>query len=90
MGSPSRIPDLSELNDSLSELRKLQRTDLQHCLQNFHGPKHLILDPSLIPSMDRIAGMQFLRENGVQKVHKLNPKQLEIQSDCDMHMYIIR
>jgi hypothetical protein len=36
-------PDLSDLYDSLSDLKMLQRKDLQHCLQNFHGLKHLIL-----------------------------------------------
>ena len=50
----------------------------------------LILDKTIIPMLDRTAGMGFLRENGVAKVHKLDPTQLEISSDCDKRLYMLR
>ena len=34
--------------------------------------------------------MEFLRENGVQRVHRINPKELEISSDIDKHLYLMR
>ena len=55
----------------LYELRKLQRDNLQLCLQNFTGPLELILDRTVIPMLDRIAGMKFLKENGVGPVRML-------------------
>ena len=67
----------------LYELRKLQRDNLQLCLQTFTGPLELVLDRTVIPSLDRIAGMKFLTENGVQRVHKLDASQIEIKSDID-------
>ena len=67
----------------LYELRKLQRDNLQLCLQTFTGPLELVLDRTVIPSLDRIAGMKFLTENGVQRVHKLDATQIEIKSDID-------
>ena len=51
--------------------------------QNFTGPLELILDRTVIPMLDRIAGMKFLKENGVGPVRMLDPNQLEIKSDFD-------
>ena len=34
--------------------------------------------------------MAFLRENGVQSVHRIDPKKLEIPSEIDKHLYLMR
>lgn len=74
----------------LLEIKELQKQELRRILQECHGPKDLILDPDIIPILDRIAGMEFLRENGVQRVHKINPKELEIKSEIGKHLYLMR
>ena len=58
--------------------------------QNFTGPLELILDRTVIPMLDRIAGMKFLKDNGVGPVRMLDPNQLEIKSDFDKRLYMLR
>ena len=40
--------------------------------------------------LDRIAGMKFLKDNGVGPVRMLDPNQLEIKSDFDKRLYMLR
>ena len=83
-------PSEMEGYPDLYELRKLQRDNLQLCLQTFTGPLELVLDRTVIPSLDRIAGMKFLTENGVQRVHKLDASQIEIKSDIDKDCFTLQ
>ena len=75
------FPDLMLLKDSA-------RQRLSDLLENFYGKKDLVLDSSLMTPLDRLTGMQYLKQKGVDKVYKLELK--EIIGGCDQRAYIVR
>ena len=72
----------------LSLLKSGPREQLGSLLKNFHGKKDLVIDPTLMTPLDRFTGMQFLKQKGVDKIYKLEAK--EIMGGCDQRVYIVR
>ena len=72
----------------LSLLKTFARKEFTILLGNFYGKKDLVIDPSLMTPLDRFTGMQFLKEKDVDKIFKLEHK--EIIGGCDQRAYIVR
>ena len=81
MTSMNAFPDVSVL-------KGLARQQLAMSLGNFYGKKDLVIDPTLMTPLDRLTGVQFLKEKGVDKIFKLEHK--EILGGCDQRVYIVR
>ncbi|CAK8675606.1 unnamed protein product [Clavelina lepadiformis] len=81
MTSMDAFPDVSVL-------KGLARQQLAMSLGNFYGKKDLVIDPTLMTPLDRLTGVQFLKEKGVDKIFKLEHK--EILGGCDQRVYIVR
>lgn len=77
-----------EASPDLKLLKTLAREKFTILLGNFFGKKDLIIDPTLMTPLDRFTGMQFLKEKGVDKIFKLEHK--EIIGGCDQRAYIVR
>lgn len=69
-------------------LKQVAKEQLSMSLEKFYGKKDLVIDPDLMTPLDRIAGLTFLKERGVDKVFILEHK--EILSGCDKRVYITR
>nr|CAB3267636.1 vacuolar protein sorting-associated protein 33B [Phallusia mammillata] len=69
-------------------LKAQAREQFTILLGNFYGKKDLVIDPSLMTVLDRITGLQFLKEKGVDKVYKLEHK--EILGGGNKRVYIVR
>lgn len=84
--------DLNSLNmESFPDVQILKaqaRQQFTLLLGNFYGKKDLVIDPSLMTLLDRITGLQFLKEKGVDKVYKLEHK--EILGGGNKRAYIVR
>ncbi|XP_039258945.2 vacuolar protein sorting-associated protein 33B-like [Styela clava] len=76
-----KIPDMSVLKDYAQE-------QLTVLLENFYGKKDLVIDPDLMTPLDRLTGLTFLKQRGVDKIFKLEHK--EILGGCDQRVYIVR
>uniref|UniRef100_F6VM60 Vacuolar protein sorting-associated protein 33B n=2 Tax=Ciona intestinalis TaxID=7719 RepID=F6VM60_CIOIN len=72
----------------VSMLKELAREQLTILLGNFYGKKDLVIDPGLMTPLDRLTGVQFLKHKGVDKIFKLEHK--EILGGCDQRVYIVR
>ncbi|XP_060574678.1 vacuolar protein sorting-associated protein 33B-like [Ruditapes philippinarum] len=80
-----KFPDMTRLN-------KKSRQDIERCLNEFQGRKDLVLDPDLMKPLDRITGgAAFLKDNGVDKIFKLDraDKQIKLVG-CDRRVYLVR
>ena len=66
---------------NLSYLKDVAREQLTIHLGNFYGKKDLVIDPDLMAILDRITGVQFLKQKEVDKIYKLEHK--EILGTCD-------
>ncbi|CAL1545477.1 unnamed protein product [Lymnaea stagnalis] len=73
----------------LQELTKLLKTQLAHLLLTIHEAKDLVIDPDLTKPLDRVAGVTFLREHGVDKIFKLESGQKSLPG-CENRIYLVR
>jgi len=65
----------------LSIFQKLARDELVSHLKFLEGGKDLFFDEELMKSFDLISGAAFLKQNGVQKIFKLQPTLLDCTSN---------
>ena len=72
----------------LLQLKELAKEQLTILLGNFFGKKDLVIHPTLMTPLDRLTGMQYLKHKGVDKIYKLEHK--EILGGCDQRVYIVR
>jgi len=77
-----------ETNIDVSILKEQAREQLTILLGNFYGKKDLVLDPTLMTLLDRLTGLQFLKNKGVDKVYQLEQK--EILGGGEKRVYIVR
>ncbi|KAH9524585.1 Vacuolar protein sorting-associated protein 33B [Bulinus truncatus] len=85
---------LSQLEDihygmDLQELSKLLKTQLAHILISIPDSKDLVLDADLTKPLDRVAGISFLKEHGVDKIFKLERGQKTLPG-CGKRIYLVR
>lgn len=80
---PSDIP-LPEFTHLVS----LARSNLIHLLESLPVKKDLVIDPSLMRPLDRIAGAQLLKSHDVNKIYKLESNQINTESPG--RMYLVR
>lgn len=62
------------LNLKLSSLSLISQNKLQNILSQCGEKKDLIIDPSLIKALERICGVTWLRQHGVDKIYKMDPQ----------------
>ena len=77
-----------ETYPDLSQLKAVAKEQLTILLGNFYGKKDLVIDPTLMTPLDRLTGIQYLKQKGVDKIYKLEHK--EILGGCDQRVYIVR
>ncbi|GFN90569.1 vacuolar protein sorting-associated protein 33b [Plakobranchus ocellatus] len=73
----------------LQELIKLLKTQLAHLLVSIPDAKDLVLDSDLTKPLDRVVGIAFLKEHGVDKIFKLEPGQKSLPG-CGKRIYLVR
>ncbi|XP_064620988.1 vacuolar protein sorting-associated protein 33B-like [Lineus longissimus] len=71
-------------------LRIVARGQLKLLLESMPELKDLIIEQPLMKPLDRIAGAQFLKSHGVDKIYKLEPSTTKALSGCRQRMYLIR
>lgn len=71
----------------LGELKIIAQEQLTILLENLYGKKDLVIDPDLMGPLDRLTGVSFLKSRGVDKIFKLEHK--EILGGCDQRVYIV-
>lgn len=72
----------------LQELNQILKTQLAHLLLSIPEAKDLALDADLTKPLDRVAGVSFLKENGVDKIFKLDPTQKALPG-CNQRIYLV-
>ncbi|XP_005106439.1 vacuolar protein sorting-associated protein 33B [Aplysia californica] len=72
----------------LQELSKLLKTQLAHLLVSIPESKDLVLDADLTKPLDRVAGISFLKEHGVDKIFKLEAGQKALPG-CGQRVYLV-
>ncbi|CAH1796198.1 unnamed protein product [Owenia fusiformis] len=70
-------------------LRQMARGELVDLLKSMPGKKDLVIEPSLMRPLDRIAGASLLKENGIEKIFKLEPK-LKCVQGSGQRIYLVR
>ncbi|ESO89653.1 hypothetical protein LOTGIDRAFT_234244 [Lottia gigantea] len=73
----------------LNIIKQLQRDQLAHMLESDPGKKDLVIDPCFTKLLDRIAGVTFLKQHGVDKIFKLDPTQKSL-GGSEMRIYFVR
>jgi len=73
----------------LQELNQILKTQLAHLLLSIPEQKDLALDADLTKPLDRVAGVSFLKENGVNKIFKLDSNQKALPG-CHQRIYLVR
>lgn len=69
-------------------LKEVAREQIAASLENFYGSKDLVIDPDLMVPLDRLTGVTYLKDRGVEKIFKLEHG--EIVGACDKRVYIVR
>ncbi|XP_063829861.1 vacuolar protein sorting-associated protein 33B [Ostrinia nubilalis] len=62
------------LSLKLASLSLISQCKLQRILAQCGDKKDLIIDPSLIKPLERICGVTWLRQNGIDKIYKMDPQ----------------
>ncbi|KAI8788981.1 vacuolar protein sorting-associated protein 33B [Biomphalaria glabrata] len=73
----------------LQELNKLLKTQLAHLLISIPDSKDLVLDADLTKPLDRVVGIKFLKEHGVEKLYILERGQKTLPG-CGKRIYLVR
>ncbi|XP_076444222.1 vacuolar protein sorting-associated protein 33B-like [Babylonia areolata] len=73
----------------LQELKRILRDQLAHLLELTLDQKDLVIDPDLTKPLDRVAGVAFLKEHGVDKIFKLESFQKSLPGR-DKRIYLVR
>ncbi|XP_026478693.1 vacuolar protein sorting-associated protein 33B [Ctenocephalides felis] len=60
------------LNKKLYALSQISKVKLKQILDSVKGQKNLVIDEKLIKPLDRICDMNWLRQQGIEKVFKFN------------------
>lgn len=75
------------LNHKLASLSLISQCKLQSILTQCGDKKDLIIDHTLIKPLERICGVNWLRQHGVDKIYKMDP-QLGITSNMNRVYFI--
>lgn len=75
------------LNHKLASLSLISQCKLQSILTQCGDKKDLIIDNTLIKPLERICGVNWLRQHGVDKIYKMDP-QLGITSNMNRVYFI--
>lgn len=62
------------LSLKLASLNLISQCKLQSILANCGDKKDLIIDPALIKPLERICGVTWLRQHGIDKIYKMDPQ----------------
>ncbi|KAK7503562.1 hypothetical protein BaRGS_00005101 [Batillaria attramentaria] len=73
----------------VQELKRILKDQLTHLLVSTPDQKDLVIDPDLTKPLDRVAGVAFLREHGVDKIFKLEPSQKSLPGR-EKRIYLVR
>ncbi|XP_023218883.1 uncharacterized protein LOC111621062 [Centruroides sculpturatus] len=81
--------NINDIGKSIYQIIKTSSAQtLIKLLKSIDGSKHLILDDDLICTLDHIATMSELRKIGVERIFKLGPTALPVESQrC---IYLVR
>lgn len=71
------------------ELKRILKDQLTHLLVSAPDQKDLVIDPDLTKPLDRVAGVAFLKEHGVDKIFKLEPSQKSLPGR-EKRIYLVR
>ncbi|KAL8606733.1 hypothetical protein ACOMHN_018767 [Nucella lapillus] len=74
---------------NVQELRQILKDQLAHLLELTLDQKDLVIDPELTKPLDRVAGVTFLKEHGVDKIFKLESFQKSLPGR-DKRIYLVR
>ncbi|KAK7115615.1 vacuolar protein sorting-associated protein 33B-like [Littorina saxatilis] len=73
----------------LHEIKRILKDHLTHLLESMPDQKDLVIDPELTKPLDRVAGIAFLKEHGVDKIFKLEPSQKSLPGR-GKRIYLVR
>ncbi|CAD0202045.1 unnamed protein product [Chrysodeixis includens] len=62
------------LSSKLSSLGLISQCKLKDILSSCGDKKDLIIDPTLIKPLERICGVNWLRQHGIDKIYKMEPQ----------------
>ncbi|KAI4457730.1 vesicle protein sorting-associated [Holotrichia oblita] len=81
----------------ISSLSEISKTQLSKVLNNLPGAKDIIIEPDVIRPLERLCGVSWLKNNGIEKIFKLegtipkrdNPQFYMIYSSTETFKHVI-